>query len=146
MCFVGLFIALIGVSTNVLFLSAMGFLFFAALPFINTSAEVLIRTAIPNRQQGRAWGLISLLSQFGALIAYCTVGLLADFLFNPLLVEGGALASTLGQAIGVGEGRGIGLMLIISGIIFALLAVLVARSKAIRLLEKPTQTPASEFE
>ena len=111
----GLFMALMGITTNIVFITAVFFLFFCALPLINTSADVLIRTKIPNEQQGRAWGIIGLLSQIGYILAYSTSGVLADRLFNPLLMEHGPLADSVGRLIGIGLGRGIGLMYIVAG-------------------------------
>jgi len=104
-----------GITTNIVFITAVFFLFFCALPLINTSADVLIRTKIPNEQQGRAWGIIGLLSQIGYILAYSTSGVLADRLFNPLLMEHGPLADSVGRLIGIGLGRGIGLMYIVAG-------------------------------
>lgn len=120
----GLFIALMGITTNTVFITAVFFLFFCALPLINTSADVLIRTNIPNEQQGRAWGIIGLLSQVGYIAAYSTSGLLADRLFNPLLLEAGPLADSVGRLIGTGLGRGIGLMFIIAGMLMVLVTAL----------------------
>ncbi|MCF7915989.1 MAG: MFS transporter [Spirochaetaceae bacterium] len=111
----GLCMALMGITTNIVFITAVFFLFFCALPLINTSADVLIRTKIPNEQQGRAWGIIGLLSQIGYILAYSTSGVLADRLFNPLLMKNGPLADSVGRLIGIGLGRGIGLMYIIAG-------------------------------
>ena len=62
-------------------------------------------------------------------------GILVDNVFNPLLVEGGALASTVGRVIGVGDGRGIGLLLVVSGILLAVSAFVMGRIHSIRALE-----------
>jgi len=43
-------------------------------------------------------------------------GPLTDKVFTPLLNENGALAESVGKVIGVGPGRGIGLLLILLGI------------------------------
>jgi DHA3 family macrolide efflux protein-like MFS transporter len=134
----GIFIALLGLTTSVYIIALSGFLFFATLPFINTSADVLTRANIPNDKQGRVWGLIGILSQFGFVIAYAVSGLLADHVFNPLLVENGVLASTVGYVVGTGNGRGIGFMLIISGIMLAGSAILLGRIPSIRELERST--------
>jgi hypothetical protein len=53
-------------------------------------------------------------------LAYLFAGPLADRVFEPLLVEGGLLSSSVGRIIGVGQGRGIGLMFIIFGIMILL--------------------------
>ena len=135
--FAGYFISMMGLTTNIYFIGGAIFLLFAALPFVNTSAEVLIRKTIENEKQGRAWGIIGIISQLGYVVAYSISGLLADNVFNPLLVEGGALASTIGRVIGTGQGRGIGLLFIISGMMVVLLAVITYKNKSIKLYENP---------
>ena len=131
----GFFFALMGVSTSTFFITAAGFLFFTALPFINTGAEVLLRRNIPDETQGRAWGLIGIISQLGYIAAYASAGLLADRVFTPLLMPNGALASTIGRLIGTGSSRGIGLMFILSGIFVVVLAIFIFNSRPTRKLE-----------
>lgn len=133
--FSGLFFALLGISADVGMITIAGFLFFAALPFVNTCADVLIRKNIPNEAQGRAWGVIGVISQLGYVAAYAVAGILADRIFNPLIMEGGALASSVGRVIGTGEGRGIGFMFIVSGAMVAGLAVMIGRMRSIRELQ-----------
>ncbi|WP_072336302.1 MULTISPECIES: MFS transporter [unclassified Paenibacillus] len=134
----GLFFALIGISAHVAVIASAGFLFFAAMPFVNTGADVLIRTHIPNEAQGRAWGIIGVVSQLGYVVAYASAGPLADHVFNPLLAEGGSLTSTVGAWIGVGPGRGIGLLFIVSGLSVIGLGLWVMKMRSIAALEKRT--------
>lgn len=131
----GCFMAMTGVSTRIVFILTACILFFATLPFVNTCADVLIRISIPNEIQGRVWGLVSLLTQIGYVIAYAVCGVLADHLFEPLLQEGGGLAGSIGVMIGVGQGRGIGLMLILAGIIMALSALVLGSNKNIKAIQ-----------
>ncbi|GIO15646.1 MFS transporter [Cohnella xylanilytica] len=140
----GVFFSLIGVSAHVIWIGAAGFLFFAAMPFVNTGADVMIRTNIPNEAQGRAWGIIGVISQLGYVVAYGTAGPLADRLFNPLLEEGGRLASTIGALVGVGPGRGIGLLIFVAGFSVILLGVAVFRMKSIAALEKRAASDLAE--
>lgn len=51
----GVFFILTGLTTNIYFITASGFFFFCALPFVNTSADVLVRRNIENEKQGRVW-------------------------------------------------------------------------------------------
>ncbi|MEK4059197.1 MULTISPECIES: MFS transporter [Paenibacillus] len=134
--FAGVFFALVGLTTNLYFIAAAGLLFFAALPFINTCADVLIRKNIAAEAQGRAWGIIGILSQLGYVTAYAVAGVLADHVFNPLLRSGGSLDSSVGKVLGTGEGRGIGLLFIVSGLLIVIVAVIVPRIKSIRALEQ----------
>jgi DHA3 family macrolide efflux protein-like MFS transporter len=131
----GIFIAFVGVSTNIFFIAGAGFLFFAALPFVNTPADVLIRSHIPNEMQGRAWGMIGVISQMGYVGAYAVSGVLADRIFEPLLTKNGSLSGTVGKVIGTGAGRGIGMLLIAAGVSIVLLAVFIYKTKSVRKLE-----------
>ena len=131
----GLCMASAGVTRN-LFVTGTGiFLFFLSLPFLNTCADVLVRVSIPNELQGRAWGMISLLTQSGTVLAYVLCGVLADWVFEPMLAEGGLLSASIGRVIGTGEGRGIGLMLILSGMGMALAVMLAGRNKSVRSIK-----------
>lgn len=132
----GVFVAFTGMKNHVVWVTVMLFLFFAALPFMNTCADVLVRISIPNELQGRVWGLISLLSQVGTILAYATCGVLADHIFEPMFQEEGILAGNIGRLIGIGTGRGIGFMLILSGIGIVLAAVLIGGNPSIRVIEK----------
>lgn len=134
-CFAGLFIDLLGMSTNLILITISGVLFFASLPFINTSADVMVRCKIPNELQGRAWGLISVLSQLGFILAYASAGFMADHIFNPMLLEGGILYGTVGKLIGTGPGRGIGFMLILSGIFVIALGLIIRKMNTIKAME-----------
>ncbi len=128
----GAFMALIGVNNNIYYMGVMLFMFFMMLPFMNTCADVLIRVSIPNELQGRVWGLIGLITQFGTVIAYASCGVLADKIFEPMLMEDGIFADSIGRIIGVGEGRGIGLLLIVSGIGMIMASLLIGNSKNVR--------------
>jgi MFS transporter, DHA3 family, macrolide efflux protein len=133
--FSGLFFALIGLSENIIIITLFGFLFFLALPLVNTSLDVLVRSNVANNMQGRVWSMVSLISQSGMAISFGIAGYLADHIFNPLLQPGGLLASTVGMVIGVGNGRGIGLIFMISGILVAIIAMVIGRLKVLRALE-----------
>ena len=113
-----------------------GFLLFAMFPFANASLDFLLRTNIDNNLQGRAWGLIGFISQLGYVAAYALSGVLADYLFTPLLLPGGALAGTVGTVFGVGAGRGIGFLITMSGLFLCVTAVFLFGIKSIRGLEK----------
>ncbi|WP_312045036.1 MFS transporter [Anaerotignum sp.] len=125
----GLFMALVGVKTNLYFVSLMLFMFFLTIPFINSCAEVLLRSNIPNELQGRVWGLVSLLTQTGMIIAFASCGVIADAVFEPMFQDSGFLTNSIGRIIGIGQGRGIGFMLILSGIGMILSMFVLGRSR-----------------
>lgn len=131
----GLCMAGFGFRENMVVICVFGFLFFSTLPFANASLDYLIRTNTANEVQGRIWGLVGIISQLGYVVAYAILGPLADYVFVPLLVKGGLLAKNVGAIIGVGSGRGIGLLIIITGILLAVTAVSLYRIKSVRELE-----------
>ncbi|WP_318509550.1 MFS transporter [Bacillus sp. T3] len=131
----GVFMAMTGTTTNSTLIVVYCILFFTALPFVNTCADVLIRIRIPKDVQGRAWGMISVLTQVGYVVAYAVCGLLADYVFGPMLMKDGILAGSVGRLIGVGEGRGIGFMLMIAGIVMVAFAFLFGSKKSIKEME-----------
>lgn len=131
----GIFMALFGLRENMVWIGAAGFCFFAMLPFANTCLDCRIRGNIDNKIQGRVWGLVGLISQLGYVAAYAVSGVLADYLMTPLLLPGGKLAGSVGKILGTGDGRGIGLLIILSGLLLCVTAALLPGIKSIRLLE-----------
>ena len=132
----GIFMMLFGFRENVYIICIAGFLFFAMLPFGNTCLDVLIRSNIDNEFQGRAWGLIGMISQIGYVISYAISGVLADKVFTPLLVKNGLLASSIGKIIGTGQGRGTGFLIIVAGMFLCISAIILGLNKSVKSLEK----------
>lgn len=106
-----------------------GFLFFAALPFANSSLDYLIRTNIPDEAQGRSWGLIGFLSQAGYVVAYAVSGVAAD---------------ALGAWTGLGVGRGAAIVVQAAGGLMAVIAVSMVFIRSIRELENKKEPAAAE--
>jgi hypothetical protein len=131
----GLFMIFFGLRENTVLICIAGFLFFATLPFANMSIDVLIRKNLENSVQGRVWGLIGVISQLGYVVAFALAGILADYLFTPLLMPDGFLASSIGKFLGTGEGRGIGLLIVVSGISIICTSLILSANKSVRTLE-----------
>ncbi len=116
-----------GLFENICTICISGFLFFAALPFANNCLDYLTRTHIPDDVQGRVWGLIGFLSQFGYVIAYAVSGVAAD---------------ALGQWTGMGVGRGSAMVIQAAGGMMAVIAVSMLFIRSIRGLENKTEQTA----
>ncbi len=134
--FAGIFMVGFGWKANFYTISFFGFLFFAMMPFANTGLDVLVRSNIDNALQGRIWGLIGVISQFGYVFAYSLAGILSDFVFSPMLTEGGLLSPSIGQIIGVGSGRGSALLIIIAGILLSFFSITMQRFSVLQKLEE----------
>lgn len=130
--FCGIFMSMTGVNENLAIIGISTFLFFSTLPFMNSCADVLVRVSIPNELQGRVWGLISLITQMGTVAAYIISGVMADYIFEPMFNKNGILVENIGMIIGTGKGRGIGFMLILSGIGMLIMAIVIWKNGEIR--------------
>ena len=130
--FCGIFMSMTGVNKNLAIIGISTFLFFSTLPFMNSCADVLVRVSVPNELQGRVWGLISLITQMGTVTAYIISGVMADYIFEPMFNKNGILVENIGMIIGTGKGRGIGFMLILSGIGMLIMAIVIWKNGEIR--------------
>jgi len=84
-----------------------------AAPIVNGSSQVIWQAKVPVEIQGRVFAVRRLIAQFTAPVAYLAAGPLADRVFEPLLAPDGLLAGSVGRVLGVGEGRGIGLLYVV---------------------------------
>ncbi len=131
----GLCITTAGFHKSVPLLALIAFLFFFGQPIINSSTLVIFQKKVAANVQGRVFALISAIANAAVPFAYVVAGPLADRVFEPLMVADGLLAGTIGQIIGVGSGRGIGLMFIIMGILTMLATVIAYQYPPLRFVE-----------
>lgn len=77
------------------------------------------------QQTASAMTLVLLLTFLPSLL-----GILADYMFTPLLVNGGLLANT-----GTGYGKGTGLLIIIAGVLLCVTSFILFNLKSVKKLE-----------
>ncbi|MBL8100665.1 MAG: MFS transporter [Anaerolineales bacterium] len=126
----------VGITPNPYVIGIGIFIMMFFVPLASGNSQVVFQTKIPREIQGRVFSVRGAISQSMMPIAFLTAGPLADKFFEPLLQDGGALAATfIGQILGTGAGRGIGLMFILSGITAILISVIVFANPRIRNVE-----------
>jgi MFS family permease len=118
----GVFQMMLGVSPSLVLIAIAGFGAMFTMPIINGSSQAIWQTKVAPDVQGRVFAVRRMIAWSAMPLAYLVAGLLADRVFNPLLVEGGALASTVGQVLGVGPARGTGLLFVVSGLLSVMVA------------------------
>ncbi|MEG3918554.1 MFS transporter [Microcoleus sp. T3_A4] len=112
------------------------FLFFFSLPLINGWCDaILLRKVAPNIQ-GRVFATINMICFSCIPLAYVVAGPLTERIFEPLMATDGLLAGSIGQIIGVGPGRGIGLLFITMEILAIGVTVAVYRHPRVRFVER----------
>lgn len=118
-CFV-----LVGLKPSVFLVGAGVLLWYIGLPIMNGSSTAIWQSKTPGDVQGRVFAMRRMIAQFTTPIGDFSAGPLADKVFIPLLLPGGALADTaIGRVVGVGPGRGIGLMILTMAAIPGLAAI-----------------------
>lgn len=98
-------------------------LVFATGTLTNATSQVIWQSKVAPAVQGRVFALRRMLAQIVSPLGILAAGPLADGVFEPLLAANGALADSIGALIGTGEGRGLALMVILTGILASMLGV-----------------------
>ncbi len=131
----GLLMAGMGAGRSLSLVAVSACLFSALDPIVGGSSQAFWQAKVPPDIQGRVFSVRRMISLTGLALALLLVGPLSE-LFEPLLLEGGLLAGSVGRAIGVGAGRGTGLLFLILGALFALLSILGLCYAPLRLADK----------
>lgn len=131
----GIFISLMGIKESVWLIGISGLLMMVFLQLGNASSRTIWQVKVDPEVQGRVFSLRKMISTSLMPLAFILAGPLVDHVFNPLMLKDGSLANSIGYLIGVGPGRGIGLMFIIIGILTALGASICYLNPRIRNVE-----------
>lgn len=125
-----------GLRPDPIFIGAGTFILMFFVPLASGNSQVVFQSKVARDVQGRVFSVRSAISQSMMPLAFLTAGPLADKFFEPLMQEGGLLANSfIGQFLGTGVGRGIGLMFILSGLVGLLVTAFVYANPRIRNIE-----------
>lgn len=115
-----------------------------SIPIVNACSQTIWQNQVEPSYQGRVFAVRTVLAQGTAPFSFLMAGVLADRVFQPLLLPGGALAPTVGRWLGTGAGRGMGLMMVLAGLGLAALALGTASVRGMRHLEDELEVPGGE--
>jgi MFS family permease len=114
----------LGFNVTIITFAAGGFFFLFGMPILNGSSQALWQSKTAPDVQGRVFSVRHMIAQFTSPIAILVAGPLAEKVFQPLVSEGGVLASTtLGRLVGIGPGRGTGLLFVFMGVLSVLFTI-----------------------
>jgi MFS family permease len=119
----GVGLVVVGLRPNPWLIAAGLFITMFGAPVINGASQAIWQAKVPPELQGRVFAVRRMLAQFTAPMGHLAAGPLADKVFGPLLLPGGALAGSVGLVLGVGKGRGIGLLCICLAVVPILASV-----------------------
>ena len=125
-----------GISPSLILVTASVFLFSLLDPLVGGSSQAFWQTKVPADVQGRVFAVRRTISRIGLASSLLLAGPVAENVFEPLLLENGALAHSVGQVTGVGTGRGTGFLFVVLGLLFSLSSVLGLIYAPLRLADK----------
>ena len=124
-----------GLRPNALLVASALFIALFAFPIIRGSSEAIWQSKVPQDLQGRVFSIRRMIAGVAFPLAGASAGPLADRVFRPLLMPGGALADSFGRVLGVGPGRGEGLMFMMFGVLTLLSVAVVYFYRPVRNVE-----------
>jgi len=129
-------LAVAGLRPNAFLIATGYFVMLFVIPLANGSSQAIFQVKVPLDLQGRVFAMRSMISRSMMPIAFLTAGPLADLVFTPMLSEGGVLSNTfVAQIVGVGPGRGIGLIFVLAGLGTILITWIAYMNPKIRHIE-----------
>jgi DHA3 family macrolide efflux protein-like MFS transporter len=120
----GVSMMLMGVRPWAPLVAAGLFVFNSSTPVMNGCSQAVWQVKVPPELQGRVFAIRRMIGTCTTPLCFLIAGPLADRVFAPLLMPGGALAGRLGPFLGgIGPGRGIGLLFVVVGGMCVLVSV-----------------------
>jgi hypothetical protein len=106
------------------------------IPILNGSNQAIWQAKVAPDVQGRVFAVRRLIAQITAPFAMLLAGPMADHVFEPAMMPGGAFASTFSGLLGTGSGAGMSLMFVLAGTCGVLIALGGYLSPAVRNVEE----------
>lgn len=130
-------IILMGLRSSGLIVGAGCAFFLFCIPMASGPSQAIFQSKVALDVQGRVFAARGMISRSMMPLAFLLAGPLADRIFEPLMrADGGTLAGTIiGQLLGTGTGRGIGLIYVVSGVLLLIATAAAWANPRIRNVE-----------
>jgi MFS family permease len=132
---VAISLIIIGIRPRTLLIAPAIFALYFAIPLVNSCSQALWQCKTAPEVQGRVFSLRRMLATSLAPVSFVIAGWISDHWFEPLLANGGLLSDSVGRMLGVGPGRGMGLIFVLSGTLIIVIQIIAFRVPALRLAE-----------
>jgi MFS transporter, DHA3 family, macrolide efflux protein len=138
LCFevlVSLGMLLMGASTTPWLLGVMVFGYFMSVALGDGCSQTFWQRKVAPDFQGRVFALRQMITLSTVPLGVLLLAPLAEYVFEPLLAAQGAWAGSVGRIVGVGPGRGIGLIFIIAGVANLVILGIAYAAPRVRLVD-----------
>ena len=135
---------LMGLSPSFWPVAAGAFGAHVTIAIVYGSNQAIWQTKVAPEVQGRVFATQQMVARAASPLAYLLAGPLADRVFDPLLAPAGPLAGSVGQFLGTGPGRGIGLLFVLMGMVLIVVTLIGRLNPHLRHVEDelPDAVPA----
>ncbi|MCJ7551898.1 MAG: MFS transporter [Anaerolineae bacterium] len=132
---IGITTLLLGLPLSVPLMAMSRFFSLMAMPVSGGCNHAIWQSKVRPDIQGRVFATQGMIIDAGVPLAYLVAGPLAERVFGPGMAAGGPLVRLFGPLVGVGPGRGIGLIFVIAGALNVLISLAVLVYPRIRRVE-----------
>lgn len=126
---------------SIILLSVGILIWVCLMPFIEATEHTIIQKVVPYERQGRVIGFAQSVETAASPITAFLIGPIAQFIFIPFMTTGRGV-NLIGEWFGVGPGRGVALVFIVTGIIGLCVTLIAMRLPVYKLLAKNYETAA----
>jgi len=127
---------LMGIGRNLWQWGIAGLAASIPIPFILAGQSIIMYHEIPQQMQGRMFAVRNAI-QFSTIpLGIFLGGYLADYVFEPFMASSNTLAVVLQKIVGIGDGSGMAVMFLCTGILGSMASCMGYRNKNIQALRK----------
>lgn len=133
---------MMGLGQNVFWWSVAAIAACFPIPFIMAGQNVILYKMVPQELQGSVFSVRNAIQYATIPIGLLLGGFLADYVFEPFMQSESGLANALGHLVGTGNGAGMAVMFLCTGIMGSTVSLLAYHKKEIQKLQE-SETAAS---
>ncbi|MCY4045640.1 MAG: MFS transporter [Cellvibrionales bacterium] len=137
---VGVSCILIPLATSPMWIALGGFLVMCCYPIFDTNSRTLFQRKIEPHMLGRVIGIRNFILGSTQAICFIIVGPISDKLFAPAMAESGWLTPYLQSLYGIGEGRGVAVLISAIGCLLLIWVIISSFSRRLRSIDSLEDT------
>ena len=132
---VGVGLVLIGIRANAVSVAIGLMVTLAAVPVLTAASQTVHQATVDASWQGRLAALRRVAAEALVPIGVLAVAPLVESLAEPAMAADGPLAGSVGVVLGVGDGRGVGLVIVAVGVIVLCIGWWIGRDRLVHRLD-----------
>ena len=125
--------AIFTIQASIVLLFVGMMVYMILVPFVEATEQTIIQKVVPHERQGRVFGFAQSTEQAASPLTAFMIGTIAQLIFIPFMTTGTGV-QLIGDWFGVGIGRGLALVFIVTGIIGLIVTLIAMRSESYKLL------------